>query len=471
MKEKPTHSVQSLLQQKSVIGCLALLIVSVAVMLGAFFMSLKQASATNTRIHTIGELRMLSQQIAGYADEAADGKEEAFPLLKDKTLQYDQHLETLIATPVASGLFSDKSVNPANLQIESILAAWNELKTEIEQILANEETVLSLHEVTITLSEAVPQLQLEYNEVLEILLETNASADQVAIVQRQPLLAERMVNSLARILAAREDSIIAADSFNRDTQLFSRVLNGMRQGDAALEITPVTNPEVADRLDEIADIFSFVSDSVNDVLDYSPELFLVRTSAETVFTDSQQLLQQTSVLANSFFRLAEQRQWLEITGIVASLIALLAIVLATVSIIRAGQKLQPAVSQPETLAVDTTDLMDELSNLTSQKPGATGHTTKDSVVISVERLKAIINTIRQTAIAVDEASRATSMATETLSLSARQQSTEITAVSESVNRIFETIHLVSDNAGEFCRGFRPCSSYCGQWWSGGAKCH
>ena len=166
MKEQLTHSVPGLLKQKSVISCLALLIVSITVMAAAFFFSLQQATLTSTQIHTVGELRMLSQQIAGYADEAADGREEAFALLRDRARQYDQHLQQLTANSPVTIPFLDKNVHPSQLQIESINAAWSELNVEIEQVLANENVVLSLHEVTTTLNEAVPQLQLEYNEVL-----------------------------------------------------------------------------------------------------------------------------------------------------------------------------------------------------------------------------------------------------------------------------------------------------------------
>ena len=444
MKEQPIHSVPSLLKRKSVITCLALLIMSAAVMAGAFFLSLQQGSVTNDQVHTVGELRMLSQQIAGYADEAADGREEAFPLLRDRARQYDQHLQQLVNTAPVSIPFLDKNVQPASLQIESINAAWSELKVEVEQILANEDIVLSLHEVTTTLNEAVPQLQLEYNEVLEILLENNASADQIAIVQRQPWLAERIINSLARILAAKEDSIIAADSFSRDTQLFGRVLTGMIQGDVALEIAQENNPEVVERLDEIADIFSFVAESVEEVLNQSPELFLVRNSSETIFTDSQQLLQQTSILANTFFNQSQQRQWLEMAGVTASLTALLAMFLVALTAARERQAIKPVAAPHENLSENTASLLNELSDLTRQNHHEDD--ASDSVLISIERLKTIINTIRQTAMAVDEASRATHSATETLTHNATHQATEINAVSESVNGIVETIHEVSDNA-------------------------
>lgn len=459
IKQSSELSYSGFLTRKPVLACVALLIASLMVMASAFFFSQQQASVNNIHIRSIGELRMLSQQMAQYASEASDGKEEAFPLLKDASQQFEQHLQKQANTPLSVLPFYDNSRHPASLQLSSMNAAWVELKAEIDQILPAEETVLSFYAVSNTLSEAIPQLQLEYNEVLEILVENGVSADQIAIAQRQPWLAERIMNSLAQILAAGEESIIAADSFGRDTQLFGRVLNGMLQGNAALQIEQVTYEEVLQRLIEIADIFSFVSDNVDEVLNNAPELFQVRTTAETIFTDSRQLLQQTSVLANTFFNASEQRQWIELTGMAAGLLALLAMGLITLSVARQSntQERQETRTAENTehkvLQTETNHLLNEISDLTRTEPNSStvGQETADSVLISVERLRALINTIRQTALAVDEASLETRATADVLSQNARQQCNEINAANESVNEIANTIHQVSDNASNSAR--------------------
>ncbi|MCB2729459.1 chemotaxis protein, partial [Listeria monocytogenes] len=78
---------------------------------------------------------------------------------------------------------------------------WDGLRKNADSILASEQTVLSLHQVASTLAETIPQLQVEYEEVGDILLENGAPADQVAVAQRKSLLAERILGSVNKVLA------------------------------------------------------------------------------------------------------------------------------------------------------------------------------------------------------------------------------------------------------------------------------
>ena len=184
---------------------------------------------------------------------------------------------------------------------------WDGLRKNADSILASEQTVLSLHQVASTLAETIPQLRVEYEEVVDILLENGAPADQVAVAQRQSLLAERILGSVNKVLAGDENSVQAADSFGRDASLFGRVLKGMQEGNAAMSISKVTNAEAVDRLNEIAELFEFVSGSVDEILETSPDLFQVREAANNIFSVSQTLLDKASQLADGFENLAGGR--------------------------------------------------------------------------------------------------------------------------------------------------------------------
>jgi twitching motility protein PilJ len=81
---------------------------------------------------------------------------------------------------------------------------WEALLKNTNVILASEQTVLSLHQVAATLAETVPQLQVEYEKVVEILLQRGAPASQVAVAQRQSLLAERILGAVNTVLAGDE---------------------------------------------------------------------------------------------------------------------------------------------------------------------------------------------------------------------------------------------------------------------------
>lgn len=231
-------------------GLFIVLIVSIVLLFANFAYLNTQSNHDKQYIGHAGELRVLSQRIAKNATEAAAGKGEAFKLLKDARNDFEKRWNILVNGDESTSLPpSPEAVKP---QMDVVQQDWDGLRKNADSILASEQTVLSLHQVASTLAETIPQLQVEYEEVVDILLENGAPADQVAVAQRQSLLAERILGSVNKVLAGDENSVQAADSFGRDASLFGRVLKGMQEGNAAMSISKVTNAEAVDRLNEIA---------------------------------------------------------------------------------------------------------------------------------------------------------------------------------------------------------------------------
>src|SRR5476649_1995907 len=252
-----------------------------------------------------GELRVLSQRIAKNATEAAAGKAAAFKLLGDARNDFAQRWGYLKKGDTETGL--PAAPNAVRAEMRAVQTDWEALLRNTDAILASEQTVLSLHQVAATLAETVPQLQVEYEKVVEILLQRGAPAAQVAMAQRQSLLADRILGAVNTLLAGDETSSQAADAFGRDAALFGQVLNGMLQGNATLKITQVEDKDARARLGDIAELFEFVSGSVDEILETSPQLFQVRESAGNIFSLSQTLLDEASHLANGFENLAGER--------------------------------------------------------------------------------------------------------------------------------------------------------------------
>ena len=270
--------------------------------------------------HT-GELRVLSQELAKNAVEAAGGKEDAFTELKIARDNFEQRWGYLVKGDDSVGL------SPAEYEAMTKLdALWQKVKRNSDQIVRTRGVILSLHEVAATLAETIPQLQVEYDEIVEILLDSGAPADQVAVAQRQSWLAERIVRSVNKVLAGGEDAVMAADAFGRDASLFGRVLNGMIQGNIAMNITQVRNEEAIFALSEVAELFEFVSGSVDEILETSPELFQVRESSDAIFIDSRALLEQASILSTEIQVGAAQRGIFQFVGYIAALLAVMAII-------------------------------------------------------------------------------------------------------------------------------------------------
>ena len=448
---------------RATIASITMLVLSLSVMTGAFIYNDQQSQLLHAHETNAGELRVLSQQIAKNASEAASGKEEAFPLLKEATSMFGQYIGELNSAKLSVLPFIDTSNSAAAQQIEALDSAWSEMKVEADSILSAQDTVLSLHDVATTLSETIPQLQIEYDEVVEILLENNAPSDQIAMAQRQPWLAERIIRSVAKVLEGGEDSIMAADSFGRDAKLFGRVLDGMLEGNIAMRISQVTDDEAIDRLMEISDLFEFVDGSVDEILETSPELFQVRAASDTIFTDSQQLLQQTSVLADTLSHSTIEQKTLELAIMVSGGLSLLFVLLTAMSIIMDTRrrleetKTQSKVTEAQNAANQKAilRLLDEMADLADGDLTVKASVTEDftgaiadSINFSIEQLRALVNTINQTAVKVDAAAQETQATARLLAEASDHQAQEIGATTQSVNQMAESIDQVSSEASD-----------------------
>ena len=242
-------------------GLFIVLIVSIVLLFANFAYLNTQSGYDKEYISNSGELRVLSQRIAKAATEAAAGKAEAFALLKDARNDYAKRWDALVKGDDVNGI--PPAPEAVQAEMAGVQKEWDSMRQNADAILASEQTVLSLHQVAATLAETIPQLQVEYEEVVEILLQSEAPAAQVSVAQRQSLLAERILGSVNKVLTGDEDSVQAADMFGRDASLFGRVLTAMLEGNAAMEISKVTDKEALDRLAEISELFQFVSGSVD----------------------------------------------------------------------------------------------------------------------------------------------------------------------------------------------------------------
>src|SRR5690606_28100598 len=164
-----------------------------------------QSNYDKEYISHAGELRVLSQRIAKNATEAAAGKSEAFPLLKEARNDFEKRWNILLRGDEESGL--PPAPDAVREQMGLVQKDWDNLRQSADAILASEQTVLSLHQVAATLAETIPQLQVEYDEVVTTLLDSASPADQVAVAQRQTLLAERILGSVNKVLVGDEDSV------------------------------------------------------------------------------------------------------------------------------------------------------------------------------------------------------------------------------------------------------------------------
>mgnify|MGYP003665597703 CR=1 FL=1 len=454
MKKFDKQILSNMRSNRTLTGLFAALIVSL-LLLFVNFLYLNIQSAYDTEyIGHAGELRVLSQQISKSASEAATGTPEAFALLLESRNDFQQRWEYLTDGREETGL--PQAPQALQEQMQTVQANWDRVRNNADEILASEATVLSLNEVALTLSDTIPQLQVEYEDVVDVLIDSNAAADQVAIAQRQSLLAERILNSVNRVLAGGEDAVMAADSFGRDASLFGRVLQGMIEGNPSIGIVRVTDADAVVRLNDIADLFTFVSESVDEILLTSPELYQVSLAASQTFTDSQQLLDNVSALAGGFEARSDARWINTLLGYVLALVALGSILLIGLQMTRETRlRLAETAEKNDKNQAAILRLLDEIADLADGDLTAQATVTEDftgaiadSINFSIDQLRALVQTINETALQVSSAAQETQGTAMHLAEASEHQAQEIAGASAAVNEMAVSIDQVSANAAE-----------------------
>lgn len=435
-------------------GLFILLIVSMVLLFVNFAYINTQADYDNEYIGHAGELRVLSQRIAKNAVEAAAGTPEAFDSLKDARNDFSERWGYLSGGDERIGL----PAVPESLQAEvaAVQQDWDTLRQNTDAILASEQTVLSLHQVAATLAETIPQLQVEYEEVVDILLESGAPAAQVSVAQRQSLLAERILGSVNKVLSGDQDSVQAADMFGRDASLFGRVLSAMLEGNEAMGISRVNDAEALDRLAAISELFQFVSGSVDEILETSPELFQVRESSNSIFEVSQTLLDKTSALTQGLQSRADARYINALAGYVLGALALASILLiGLVMVQETRRRLSETAEKNERNQTAILRLLDEIGDLADGDLTVAATVTEDftgaiadSINYSIDQLRDLVETINQTAVQVSGAAQETQATAMHLAEASEHQAQEIAGASAAINEMAVSIDQVSANAAE-----------------------
>ncbi len=453
-KAKTDKSAEGSRSRSQIIVLFIALIVFIMLLFANFAYLNTQANYDKQYIGHAGELRVLSQRIAKNATEAAAGKAAAFKLLSDARNDFAQRWGYLKKGDPATGLPpAPATVRP---EMRAVQLDWERLLKNTDAILSSEQTVLSLHQVAATLAETVPQLQIEYEKVVEILLQRGAPAAQVAMAQRQSLLAERILGAVNTVLAGDENSQQAADAFGRDATRFGQVLNGMLQGNPALKISQVEDRDARARLSEISELFQFVSGSVDEILETSPELFKVRESASNIFSLSQTLLDEASHLATRFENLAGGRNTDTIGGYVLGLLALASIILIGLVMVReTNRQLRETAEKNERNQNAIMRLLDEIEDLADGDLTVTASVTEDftgtiadSINYSVDQLRDLVATINLTAGQVAAAVQETQATAMHLAQASEHQAQQISEASTAISDMAESIDQVSANAAE-----------------------
>lgn len=456
-------------RQSTGIGGLVTLLILVAVIGGAnVFWGNIEDQRDSLRIARAEELRVLSQQLSKSASEAARGNEAAFAQLDQTKTQFDGYFNTLAnGNPRDEILFGGlpaASDAIQNDQIKRTRQLWDEVKANSDAVLKAKDIVLDLHGVANDLAQNVPQLQFEYEKVVDILVDSSAPPDQVRLGQRQVWYAERIIRSIQKVLAGGEDAPLAAENFGHDVDLFGETLNGMLDGDPVMGVRQVTNKEARDALNEVVTIFSGVKENVGYIIQSTSELFKVQDASNKIFVQSTQLLTNSRELAEAFRNSSDTRIFggIYITIGAGALFIVLIAALYIRTRAREQERLreQEAVAEREKLQNERNQeaiirLLEEMGDLAEGDLTVNATVTEDftgaiadSMNFAIDQLRTLVGTIQGAVTRVSASTDETRQVATELAQASRNQAQEITGASAAINEMAVSIEQVSTNAAE-----------------------
>ncbi|AMX01351.1 methyl-accepting chemotaxis protein [Microbulbifer thermotolerans] len=425
-----------------VLAALAGLIVSI-------YLVQTQGDRDKQYLQQVAELRALSYQVVSHAPAATAGDEEAFA-----------ELEKVIGQ-MASTWNQLQGADPGTRRaLESELTefglVWRQVREQADTIIGNKDSIIFLNDVASTLNDSLPELQAEHNNIVEILLANNAPANQVEQAQLQVWRAERIGRNIDKMLQGGDDAEAAADQFNTDASLFGKVVEGMKNGDVVMGISRVTDEEARQSLEEITELFEFVSSSVREIFEATPALFATRQAADGILASSPELLESLSKLNDRIVSLSGERQPNNQTiAIFAGIFVMLIFGMMIVAFSGTRRSLREESETNERNQQAIMQLLDELADLadgdlTTQATVTEAFTgaIADSINYTIDQLRVLVSRITTAAQEVSTLSQETQQTALHLAEASEHQAQEIAGASAAVNEMAVTIDQVSANAAE-----------------------
>jgi len=398
-------------------------------------------------IQLTAEMRANMFNAIAQSRDAVAGNEQAFGKLQKVVKQMDDTSKQITTGSLAEQL--PKEVKAYN-------DVWARVKKNSNSIVSAQEKIIFLHDVAKRLNQTIPQLQQEYDNVVEILLENKAPADQVAQARSQSWKAERIARNVDKMLVGGADAKEAADQFNYDASLFGTVLKGMLEGNSAMRISKVTDPDARSSLDEVKQLFKFVSESVDDIYQSAPVLFESTGAVNALLDDQPVMIEALDNLAEKVGGLKDERKFRTSSQVFLGVVIVVIIAALALLRYRATQAdLRVKETENETNQQAILRLLDELADLADGDLTTTATVTEDftgaiadSINYTIDQLRILVSQINDTAVNVSTAAQETQSTALHLAEASEHQAQEIAGASAAVNEMAVTIDQVSANASE-----------------------
>ncbi|ENW82824.1 hypothetical protein F909_01095 [Acinetobacter sp. ANC 3929] len=401
---------------------------------------------SNQLTRSLGELRLLSQTISRQATEAtASGTPEAMKKLVESEKQFAENLDTVESV---YGKGSD--------EYKKVSGLWDNVSKNIDLIASQQKVINQLYDTNISISETIPEIQAEYNLMVDQMVRENMPSSQVIITKNQVFIAERILRSINSVLVGTDNSSVSANDFGADIDTFGVYLNAQLNGSSELGVDRISSSALRESVDSIkSDYDAVLKSAAATVLQNANQIVRVRQASSQIFSQSDALLTSLNDLSNK----AEGGWGNVIAGIVLiGALGLLVFSALQLLALRSNTdkervtRLQDEYDRNQNailrLLDEIADLADgDLRSYATVSEDFTG-AIADSINFAIDQLRDLVSRITDTSQEVARYTQDTQSITNQLAEASEHQAQEIAGASAAMNEMALSIDQVSANASE-----------------------
>jgi len=408
-----------------------------------FAVGAQEADRDTKFIGQSSQLLMLSQRIAKDAREAVYGQEGAFPTLKESRNAFETIINNLTkGNPKLGVLPTPPEVSPA---LMAVTAKWKTTRENVDQILGQEDAMLTLRDHAVGINQAAPLLLALTDEVVEQAVKDNVKDQLVYLAARQGMLSQRITKDVNLFAQGGSEAAVAAAQFGKDAKLF-------RDTDVQLRQNLPAN--VRPKLDETEGIFDELDAHVEGILGIAAELFISQRASQLVLEQSDPLLDSAKKLVAGYTALSQEREASKTLTYIMAVISFLFLLLVGRKLVNDQRERARVSSEQNRTTQDAIlKLLDEMGNLADGdltiQPEVTEQITgaiADSINFAVKEMRSLVTRIKAAAQQVAVASERSRQTANELTQAATRQAAQIAETTERVKSMAKSMHEMSVSA-------------------------
>ncbi len=399
-------------------------------------------------VQAADDIQIKAQQLAQHAITSSSGDEEAF-----KKLKFTRDYVSTKIDSLANGNSDYPSVPVGvNDPLNVVQTTWKAMDENVGKILDKQDLIKDMSKIYNKFAEKIPELQAKNDKVVKLLVKINGSRELIRLAGQQQVLADRMLRRMGEVLKGGMNAVQESEALKDDTNRFSKVLNGMFNGDG--NIKAVANKNVIEALGSVYNIFNDLQADVNEVMK-AQDLFEAQTATDDIVFDTPLFVDQTKELST---RLKEIKTTLPSVNAqyILGALALLWLMFILYSLTKNDRK-RAAEAQDlnERNQLAILRLLDEMGSLADGDLTVNATVSEDitgaiadSVNFAVEALRSLVKTINDASVGVASAAQEAQATALHLAEASEHQAHQITNASAAINEIAVSIDEVSINSLE-----------------------